>query len=365
MAKVFVMMSGGVDSSVAASVLYEQGHEVIGVFMKCWSLDALTSMGVDESLYGCFWEDDVKDARAVADQIGIPFYVWDFQEQYKQGVVDYMVKEYQVGRTPNPDVMCNSVIKFGIFYNEAMKLGADFVATGHYARIGKDSNGQTVIKRGLDNNKDQTYFIWRIPALAITRVLFPVGEFETKQDVRDYALENGLITSSKKDSQGLCFIGDTPLRELLIHTLGSKEGNIVKKDGTVLGRHPGAFLYTIGQRDQLGLAGGPWYVARIDVNSNEVEVVHRDHINQLDGISFEAADLHFFDLTARERLENEDLRCSCQIRYRQQAVMCTLRFDQSNNIVNVLLDQPIRAISKGQSVVFYNGDIMLGGGIIC
>lgn len=366
MATVFVMMSGGVDSSVAASVLHDQGYDVVGVFMKCWSIEALTSMGVDQSLYGCFWEDDVRDARAVADQIGIPFYVWDFQDQYKQGVVDYMIREYQQGRTPNPDVMCNSVIKFGIFFDQAMQLGADYVATGHYARIGVNNRNEVAIKRGLDSNKDQTYFIWRILPQYLQSILFPIGEFESKQALREYALEKKLITSTKKDSQGLCFIGDTSLRELLIHTLGTQKGNIVTQNGEIVGSHPGAFLYTIGQREKLGLAGGPWYVSRIDINSNQIEIVHGDHITQLDGAGFEASDIQFFDNTIMSDLEKAELNCTCQIRYRQQAVKCKVKWlpNYEGKKVKVQLDEPIRAINKGQSVVFYDGEIMLGGGII-
>jgi tRNA-uridine 2-sulfurtransferase len=353
---VFVMLSGGVDSSVAAADLLDQGYTVVGVYIKCWSIEALTSMGASEDLYGCFWQEEAEDARAVADTLGIPFYVWDFEQEYKQGVVDYMLAEYQAGRTPNPDVMCNSVIKFGMFYQRAIKL-ADFVATGHYARKGEDG----LIYRGKDTNKDQTYFIWNIPRSVLPHTLFPVGEYATKADVRARAEELGLLTAAKKDSQGLCFIGQTPLRELLLQTIGTNPGEIRDVQGTVLGEHPGAFLYTVGQRHGLNLPAGPWFVIRTNIEQNIVFVAH-----QLDD-----SELYAHDLTAESAnwlvqdifLKDTFKPVSAQIRYRQDAVSCVI--SQKSEMLHVRFDEPIRAVASGQSIVFYDQDVLLGGAIIC
>jgi len=355
MAKIFVMMSGGVDSSVAAADLKAQGHDIVGVFMKCWSVEQLESLGASQDLYGCFWEDDAKDARLVANKLDIPFFVWDFEKEYKQGVVDYMLSEYKSGRTPNPDVMCNSIIKFGIFYKRAMELGADFVATGHYAR--KVEN--TYIYRGNDTNKDQSYFLWRVKKEQIAKTLFPIGEYSRKAEVRQRALDSGLITADKPDSQGLCFIGDTSLRDLLIQTLGKKEGDIVDKTGKILGKHPGAFLYTIGQRGGLGLSGGPWFVVKVDVLNNQVIVTHEGDEEALMGQSLIAKDLNWL---VPDMENGRILKCEAQIRYRQDPTRCTVKIDSKK--AEVVFDEPVRAISSGQSIVFYDGDQMLGGGVI-
>ncbi len=382
MSKVFVMMSGGVDSSVAAADLVDQGHEVIGVFMKCWSIEQLESLGADKSLYGCFWEDDVTDARLVAAKLKIPFYVWDFQAEYKAGVVDYMLFEYQNGRTPNPDVMCNSIVKFGIFYQRAMELGADFVATGHYAKIAQFSDfleplteseivgntlnselwtkSQKYIVRGRDSGKDQSYFLWRVKSAQIQKSLFPIGEYQSKAEVRVRAESLGLITASKPDSQGLCFIGETPLRELLLQTLGQKNGEILDESGRVLGVHPGAFLFTIGQRSGLGLSGGPWFVVSLDMAQNQVIVARAGQDESLLGTKLLAKELNW-QISAAQNLTK--FSCQTQIRYRQDAVDCTVEILENGNI-EVGFTEPIRAISPGQSIVLYHGEIMLGGGVI-
>ena len=349
---VFVMLSGGVDSSVAAAVLKEQGYNVVGVFMKCWSINALRSMGVDDQLYGCFWEEDSRDAALVADTLGIPFYTWDFEQEYKQGVVDYMVAEYRAGRTPNPDVMCNSVIKFGVFFERAMRLGADFVATGHYARVKQTKQGHRIF-RGKDSNKDQSYFVWRIPREVLPKVLMPIGEFDSKAQVRSKAEELGLLTATKKDSQGLCFVGQTPVRELLLQTIGSKEGEIVNVgDNSVLGTHSGAFQYTIGQRQNLGLSGGPWFVKSIDVDTNRVYVVHGDQQVLLNSDSM---------MVTNFWLDREGTM-QAQIRYRQSALPCSVV--ASDTKLQVTFNTPAKAIASGQSVVFYDNDQIIGGGFI-
>jgi tRNA-uridine 2-sulfurtransferase len=350
---VYMMMSGGVDSSVAAAVLKNQGYEVIGVFIKCWSVESLEQMGASSDLYGCFWEEDSTDARLVADALDIPFYVWDFETEYKQGVLDYMIREYREGRTPNPDVMCNSTIKFGIFYEKAMQLGADFVATGHYAR---SHNGR--LYRGKDEKKDQSYFVWRIRKEQLDHILMPIGEFETKAEVRELAEKYNLLTAHKPDSQGLCFIGETPVRQLLLQTLGEKEGQIVDVHGKVLGQHRGAFQYTIGQRHQLGLPGGPWFVQSIDVDKNIVVVAHESEEKLLFSDALCAKDVNYI----RELDEGVEYPLMAQIRYRQSAQSCTVK--RQGGDLMIRFDEPIRAISKGQSVVMYDGDELVAGGVI-
>jgi tRNA-uridine 2-sulfurtransferase len=355
---VYMMMSGGVDSSVAALELVEQGFDVVGVFMRCWSIDSLEQIGASKDLYGCFWEEDSTDARLVADTLQIPFYVWDFEDEYKKGVVDYMLEEYRNGRTPNPDVMCNSVIKFGIFYEKAMRLGADFVATGHYARVSNTQKNYSLL-RGKDSNKDQSYFVWRIKKSQLPHILMPIGEFATKADVRKKAEKYGLLTAQKPDSQGLCFIGETPVRSLLLQTIGQKPGNIIdSQTQKILGQHLGAFQYTIGQRHQLGLGGGPWFVSRIDVDLNTVEVTHADNQQPLLSSGLVAKNLNYFiDLE-----EGTSYSFSAQIRYRQKPEICHI-IKEKNQLL-VTFEHPIRAISKGQSIVIYENDTMVCGGII-
>lgn len=351
--KVFMMMSGGVDSSVAAAVLKDQGYDVVGIFIKCWSIESLKQMGVSDDLYGCFWEEDSTDARLVADSLDIPFYVWDFEEEYKKGVVDYMISEYKAGRTPNPDVMCNSTIKFGIFYEKAMNLGADFVATGHYAR---SYNG--CLYRGKDEKKDQSYFVWRIRKDQLKHILMPIGEFDTKAQVREVARKYNLMTAGKPDSQGLCFIGETPVRQLLLQTLGEKEGDIVDIYGKILGKHNGAFQYTIGQRHQLGLAGGPWFVQSIDIDKNIVFVAHESDQKSLYSESLIAKNNNYF----QDLSEDKIYIFTAQIRYRQDAQQCSIV--RRGNELLISFAEPIRAVSKGQSVVIYDEDRIIAGGII-
>jgi tRNA-uridine 2-sulfurtransferase len=355
---VYMMMSGGVDSSVAASVLIEQGYYVIGVFMKCWSIDSLTQIGASKDLYGCFWEEDSIDARLVADELGILFYVWDFEKQYKQGVVDYMLDEYRKGRTPNPDVMCNSVVKFGIFYQKAVAMGADYVATGHYARV-VSQDGELSLRRGKDMNKDQSYFVWRIRKEQLPHILMPIGEFDSKATVRVIAEKLELVTARKPDSQGLCFIGQTPVRELLLQTLGEKEGNIIEHgSGKTLGIHQGAFQYTIGQRHQLGLSGGPWFVRSINVDTNEVFVAHDWDQKELYTANLIAKDLNIF----RDLQDNVEYEFQAQIRYRQMAESCVVI--KHGDELAIRFFEPVRAISKGQSVVVYDGETLIVGGVI-
>jgi len=359
------MLSGGVDSSTTAAYLVDQGYYVVAVFMKCWSRDQLEIMGLSQDLYACLWEDDLEDARLVAEKLKIPFEVWDFQEQYRQKVIEYMLTEYRLGRTPNPDVMCNSTIKFGMFFDKSMENGADYVASGHYARIinfeseNALENGQNVcVARGLDTNKDQSYFLWRINKDHLNQVLFPIGDFENKQKVREYAAKKDLLTAKKKDSQGLCFVGKTPLRELLLESIGQKEGQILSTTGQVLGSHQGSFLYTIGQREKLGLSGGPWFVSKIDIHKNQVIVSHLDQIQNLYHTKLEIEGANWQAFTKPV----EKFSCLAQIRYRQNPEMCFVETFKDKLIVT--FDKPVKSPSVGQSIVFYEDQIMLGGGII-
>lgn len=371
---VFVMMSGGVDSSVAALKLCQEGYNVVGVFMKCWSIQALDELGVDRDLYGCFWEEDSLDASLVAAKLNIPFFVWDFEQEYKQKVVEYMLESYQKGLTPNPDVMCNSVIKFGLFLKKAKKLGANFVATGHYAkRVDSPDFNIAEIHRGDDFKKDQSYFLWKIPYAELTMMLFPVGNFSTKAEVRKLASDNGLITAAKKDSQGLCFIGTTPLRQLLLQSLGEKPGDILNLEGKVLGQHLGAFLYTIGQREKLGLSGGPWFVSKIDIENNQVIVAHGNEMQVLDKKYCFVADFNWLvDGVEVKQIIDQQKSISAQVRYHQEAVECYLENLTSNKnedlslnkATKVFFKEEVRAIAPGQSIVFYAGSKMLGGAVI-
>jgi tRNA-uridine 2-sulfurtransferase len=370
MSKVFVMMSGGVDSSVAAAELKNQGHEVIGVYMKCWSVEQLESLGAERELYGCFWEQDAQDARLVADKLKIPFYVWDFEEQYKAEVVDYMLAEYAAGRTPNPDVMCNSSIKFGVFFRRAMSLGAEFVATGHYARkitppwildrtLDFKLKSQSILARGTDEDKDQSYFLWKVSADILDKIIFPIGDFQTKSEVRKKAQELSLLTSDKPDSQGLCFIGKVPLRQLLMQTLGSRRGKILNIKGEILGEHLGAFLYTVGQRTGLKLGGGPWFVLETSIKENVVIVAHETEEDLLYKTRLTATNLNWL-----VEFKKSELTLQAQIRYRQKAVTCQIQLDMEETSVKVDFEEPVRAVSSGQSIVFYHENLLLGGGVI-
>jgi len=392
MSKVFCMMSGGVDSSVAASLLVNQGYQVTGVFMKCWSLEQLDKLKIPRDLYGCFWEDDARDAELVAKKLNIPFEIWDLQEEYMQKVVNYMVCEYKIGRTPNPDVMCNSTIKFGIFYKKAKSLGADFVATGHYASKQNYKNNPAIAK-GKDAAKDQSYFLWKISSEVISDILFPLEIFNTKQEVRKYAEENNLITAKKPDSQGLCFIGSTPLRHMLSSIYGTKNGQIVtnnfeqaknakqltKKDKkefdnfgyVTIGSHPGASLYTIGQRNNLGLSGGPWFVVKTDVVKNIVFVNHQQDAEILLQNTIFIKDICLQVPFSSLKIEEDGLlHCQCQIRYHGTLVDCTIDFETENNkflspkSAIVMCHKPVQAVAYGQSLVFYDQEFMLGGGVI-
>ena len=257
--KVIVGMSGGVDSSVTAALLKEKGFDVVGVYMKCWTEGK-----------ACTTEDDERSARLAASHLNIPFYVWNFVEEYRKRVVDYMLDGYQEGITPNPDVMCNKEIKFGLFFDKAMSLGADYIATGHYAKIQEKEEEYNIVS-AKDDTKDQSYFLSGINPDVLDRVMFPLGNI-TKKQVRAKAKQLNLPNADRKDSQGVCFVGKVEVGEFLRDYIDEKKGKILDTEGKTIGTHDGAFFFTIGQRKGLGLAGGPYYVVSTDIKSNTVTV---------------------------------------------------------------------------------------------
>lgn len=342
--KVYVGMSGGVDSSVTAALLKEQGYDVTGVYMKNWSQDLPG--------FQCPWKEDYQDAKRVAVQLDIPFKMYDFETEYRQRVVDYMLDGYKTGITPNPDIMCNQEIKFKLFLDTALADGADMIATGHYARIVEGK-----LLTGRDNNKDQSYFLYRVNQNALKRSLMPIGELE-KPTVRSIAAKLGLATATKKDSQGICFVGKVGIREFLEQFVQTEPGDIVDEHHQTIGQHDGALFYTIGQRHGLDVGGGlPYYVVGKDIDKNEVYVTTNLDDDRLWKSDLKLTNMHWIngqpDLTKQYQVRT---------RYRQALIGCGLQLDGKE--VTVTLDDPVRAVTPGQSAVFYDGDICLGGGIV-
>ncbi len=341
MSLVYVGMSGGVDSSLTAALLKEQGHDVVGVYMKNWTQD-LPGMR-------CPWADDLADAKRVAVQLGIPFKVYDFEKEYKHKVVDYMIAEYQAGRTPNPDIMCNQEIKFKLFLETALEDGAEMIATGHYARV---RDGQLL--RAEDDNKDQTYFLNRVTHDALLKTLFPLGEY-TKPEVRKMAEERGLVTAGKRDSQGICFVGSVGIKDFLSQYVSTKPGKVVEKEtGAALGDHDGAIFYTLGQRHGLDLGGGlPYYVVGKDMDKNEVYVSRNLGDDSMWRKELDLKNLHWID-----EAPSDDTKVQVRLRHRGALLPATVRDNQ------LFLDEPERAVAAGQSAVIYRDQEVLGGAIV-
>lgn len=348
--RIVVGMSGGVDSSVTAWLLKQQGHDVLGVFMQNWEDD-------NDSEY-CSIKEDAADAIAVADLVGIDIELVNFAKEYKDRVFQYFLSEYSAGRTPNPDVLCNAEIKFKAFLDYAIGLGAERIATGHYARK-LEQDGQHFLLKAVDRNKDQSYFLYRLNQYQLSKSLFPLGELE-KPEVRRLAGEAQLPTAAKKDSTGICFIGERPFRDFLNRYLPRQPGLMKTPEGRVMGEHMGLMYYTIGQRKGLGIGGEglPWFVAGKDIPSNTLIVVQGHEHPLLLRPDLTAQQLSWTQLTPPKLG-----RYTAKTRYRQQDAPCELVALDADRLT-LRFDSPQWAITPGQSVVLYDGDICLGGGII-
>ncbi len=354
--KVIVGMSGGVDSSVSAYLLQQQGYQVAGLFMKNWEED-------DGEEY-CSAATDLADAQAVCDKLGMELHTVNFAAEYWDNVFELFLEEYKAGRTPNPDILCNKEIKFKAFLEFAAEdLGADYIATGHYVRR-QDVEGKSRLLRGLDGNKDQSYFLYTLSHEQLAQSLFPVGELE-KPEVRRIAEQLELVTAKKKDSTGICFIGERKFRDFLGRYLPAQPGPIMTVDGQHMGEHQGLMYHTLGQRKGLGIGGtkeggdDPWYVVDKDVANNILLVAQGHEHPRLMSVGLIAQQLHWVD---REPV-TAAFRCVVKTRYRQQDIPCTVT-PLDDERVEVRFDQPVAAVTPGQSAVFYQGEVCLGGGII-
>lgn len=355
--RVVVGMSGGVDSSVSALLLKEQGYDVVGVFMKNW--DDTDDSGV------CTATEDFEDVKRVADKIGIPYYSINFEKEYWNKVFEYFLSEYKRGRTPNPDIMCNKEIKFKSFLDFAMKLDADYIAMGHYAKTVTDENGIVHMMRPKDGNKDQTYFLSQVTQEQLKKAIFPLADL-SKPQVRMIAEQAGLATAKKKDSTGICFIGERNFKNFLSEFLPAMGGNIVTSDGRIVGKHSGLMYYTIGQRSGLGLGGNqsscaPWFVVGKNLQKNELIVEQGYDSELLYASSLDASEVSFFT-----GLPSNDttIHCTAKFRYRQPDVAVTVNYNKDNNTVHVEFDELARAVTPGQAIVFYDGEECLCGAII-
>lgn len=342
---VFVAMSGGVDSSVTAALLKKQRYEVVGVHIKMWSDPDIP----------CNFKEDRYDAMRVAAVLDIPYHTWDLTKEYKKEVVEYMIREFRAGRTPNPDVMCNREIKFGVFLKKALAAGADFVATGHYIRL---ENGKLKIAKDL--NKDQSYFLWTLNQNQLKHCLFPIGDY-LKPEIRELAKKLKLPTADKKDSQGICFIGEIDLRAFLKKYIKSKPGKIVTTGGKIVGKHEGLQFYTIGQRRGFSVGGGiPFYVVAKDFKKNILVVGEGPYDENLFGLKLKAVGIHWI----AGKKPKLPMQCLARIRYRQPLQNCTISLQPTTYNLQAVFSSPQRAVTSGQSIVFYRGEEMLGGGII-
>ena len=353
--QIIVGMSGGVDSSVTALKLLEQGHDVTGLFMKNWEEDDTNGQ--------CTATEDLSDAQRVCDRLKIPLKTVNFSSEYWDDVFEIFLNEHQAGRTPNPDILCNKHIKFKAFLDFSIDLGAEYIATGHYTRVAHD-RGQYKLLKGSDSNKDQSYFLYTLGQRAMSRCIFPLGELK-KDRVRELALKAGFANAGKKDSTGICFIGERKFRQFLNRFLPNKPGEIRTPEGRTIGQHDGLIYYTLGQRQGLGIGGvrgaseEPWYVVEKDLDNNLLIVGQGQHhpllyndgliANKLDWISGEAPATEF--------------ECSAKIRYRQPDQRCRI-ISIDDNRYRIVFHKTQRAITPGQSVVFYDTDVCLGGGII-
>lgn len=344
MKTVYVGLSGGVDSSVAAALLKDGGYRVVGVFMKNWTQDLPG--------FECPWMDDYQDAKRVAVQLGIEFKLFDFETQYKQLVVDYMIDEYKAGRTPNPDIMCNQEVKFRLFLDAALSDGADYIATGHYAAVEAG-----VLKTAVDTNKDQTYFLYRVTAAALRRTLFPLGTL-TKPQIREEAERRGLVTAKKKESMGICFVGKVGIKEFLSQYVTTAPGPIIDQHGVTVGQHDGAIFYTVGQRHGLHSGGGlPYYVTGKDMTSNTVYVTTDLADASLWQKEISLRDCHWIN-------EQPTSAKKYLVRTRHRGVLEPAVLHQEGDVWIVCFEDEQRQVAAGQSAVVYDGDTVLGGGFV-
>ncbi|HET7833453.1 MAG TPA: tRNA 2-thiouridine(34) synthase MnmA [Gallionella sp.] len=353
--RVVVGMSGGVDSSVTALLLKQQGYDVIGLFMKNWEDD-------DNSEY-CSSRQDLLDAVSVADTIGIPIEAVNFAKEYKERVFSYFLREYQAGRTPNPDILCNSEIKFKAFLDHAIRMGADLIATGHYAQV-REVDGRFRLLKARDDSKDQSYFLHRLNQAQLSKAMFPLGQM-LKSQVRAIAEQHGLSNYAKKDSTGICFIGERPFREFLNRYLPAQPGDMCTPEGKTVGRHMGLSFYTIGQRQGLGIGGAsdssgePWFVAGKDIANNRLIVVQGHDHPALLATHLSALDSHWISSIAPQL----DHPYAAKTRYRQTDAPCRVTHLSADGC-EVAFDQPQWAVTPGQSGVVYDGEVCLGGAII-
>jgi tRNA-uridine 2-sulfurtransferase len=345
---VVVGMSGGVDSSVTAFLLKKQGYNTIGFFMKNWEEEEF-----------CSAAKDYEDVVAVCEKIGIPYYTVNFAKEYRENVFSHFLEDYKQGLTPNPDILCNREIKFKVFLEKAKKFGADFLATGHFAKI-VIQDGKNTLVRANDKNKDQSYFLYTLNHEILSNVLFPVGHL-TKAEIRKIAHENGLITAEKKDSTGICFIGERNFLPFLGKYLGFQEGPIKTLSGETVGKHRGVAFYTLGQRKglQIGGKGEAWFVVEKDVFQNTLIVAQGENHSALFCQDLVAKDLTWVSKTAPQT----PFKCTAKVRYRQEDQLCTIKKIE-NEKAFVVFDSPQRAVTPGQSIVFYDKELCLGGGVI-
>jgi len=373
MKKVFVGLSGGVDSAVSAALLQKDGYDVTGVFIKAWTPEG----------YPCSWKEDRRSAMRAAAILDIPFITLDLEKEYKKEVVDYMIAEYKIGRTPNPDVMCNKEIKFGYFLKFALKNGADFVATGHYCQTSPPTRSKTksriaetplsLIRRGgqgdevlllegKDKNKDQSYFLWTLTQDQLKRILFPIGHLQ-KSEVRKLAGKFGLPQKTRKDSQGLCFLGKIDMKEFLSHYLPQKRGEVLNIEGESIGHHNGSLFFTIGERHGFTITnkttqGSPVYVVSKDIAKNTITVASKITTHQ----KSQGEPLTLIGLNWILEEPNLSKKYLCRIRYRQEKIECKIKMEGKK--IKVIFDEAQVAVSSGQSLVLYDGEICLGGGIM-
>jgi tRNA-specific 2-thiouridylase len=358
--RVIVGLSGGVDSSVAAHLLIQQGFQVEGLFMKNWEQD-------DNDHY-CASSDDLRDAKGVADLLNIPLHTVNFADEYWDNVFAHCLKEFKLGRTPNPDVLCNREIKFNTFLDYACQLGANYMATGHYAQNSQEDNQQYCLKKGLDPNKDQSYFLYHLNQSILPKVLFPIGDLD-KINVRQIAKDLGLPTAEKKDSTGICFIGKRKFKTFLEKFIPAQPGPIETPDKKVLGQHSGLMFYTLGQRQGLNIGGQkaseglPWYVVAKDIARNALVIAEGDNHPLLFKNTLQAEGVHWITPTLTNIATTASLSCHAKIRYRQIDQACQLDY-LGEDRYQVTFEHLQRAITPGQSIVFYQEDICLGGGII-